>query len=150
MQLYIRRHVPTKSMTESSSTARSYWHRARRCVRLAVGAPSQWEVPRVGTPAPEVQAAGVHRDRESSGAPTQAARQAARRGDVEQPRRCVGRRAGAHRRGEDSPPPPGEGNAPQNKASASCGRSSGVDVGAQAKGHRDRAKLVTAYQERLL
>jgi hypothetical protein len=41
--------------------------------------------------------------RESSGAPTQAARQAARRGDAEQPRRCAGRRAGAHRRGEDSP-----------------------------------------------
>ena len=63
----------------------------------------QWEVPRVGTPAPEVQAAGVHR--ESSGAPTQAAwqRQAARRGDAEQPRRCAGRRAAARRRGEDSP-----------------------------------------------
>jgi hypothetical protein len=47
---------------------------------------------------------------ESSGAPSQAARQAARRGDVDQPRRCAGRRAGrqagAHRRrGEDSPPP---------------------------------------------
>jgi hypothetical protein len=40
---------------------------------------------------------------ESSGAPKQAARQATRRGDVEQPRRCAGRRAGAHRRGEDSP-----------------------------------------------
>jgi hypothetical protein len=33
----------------------------------------------------------------------QAARQAARRGDAEQPRRCAGRQAGAHRRGEDSP-----------------------------------------------
>jgi hypothetical protein len=32
-----------------------------------------------------------------------AARQAARRGDAEQPRRCAGCRAGAHRRGEDSP-----------------------------------------------
>jgi hypothetical protein len=41
--------------------------------------------------------------RESSGSPTQAARQAARRGDAEQPRRCAGRRAGAHRRGEDIP-----------------------------------------------
>jgi hypothetical protein len=62
----------------------------------------QWEV-RVGTPAPEVRADGVHKNRESSGAPTQATRQAARRGDAEQPRRCAGRRAGAHRRGEDSP-----------------------------------------------
>jgi hypothetical protein len=35
----------------------------------------QWEVPRVGTPAPEVQATGVHRTqaRRPSGAPTQAA-----------------------------------------------------------------------------
>jgi hypothetical protein len=41
--------------------------------------------------------------RESSGAPTQAARQAARRGDAEQPMRCASCRAGAHRRGEDSP-----------------------------------------------
>jgi hypothetical protein len=32
-----------------------------------------------------------------------AAGQAARRGDAEQPRRCAGRQAGAHRRGEDSP-----------------------------------------------
>jgi hypothetical protein len=33
-----------------------------------------------------------------------AARRAARRGDAEQPRRCAGRRAGAHRRGEYSRP----------------------------------------------
>jgi hypothetical protein len=36
-------------------------------------------------------------------APRTTARQAAIRGDVEQPRRCAGRQAGAHRRGEDSP-----------------------------------------------
>jgi hypothetical protein len=58
--------------------------------------------PSTGTPAPEVQAVGVHKE-EPSGAPTQAARQAARPGDAEQPRRCAGRRAGVHRRGEDSP-----------------------------------------------
>jgi hypothetical protein len=38
----------------------------------------------------------------------QAARQAARRGDAEQPRRCAGRQTGAHRRGEDSPPGRGQ------------------------------------------
>ena len=86
-------------MSESSSAARSYWHRARRCARLA-----EW-VPPVGgalsrhTNTWEVHAAGVHR-----------------RGRVpprsKQPRRCQaaqaaeempGRQAGAHRRCEDSP-----------------------------------------------
>jgi hypothetical protein len=49
---------------------------AAMLVRFEVVAPRapQWEVPRVGTPAPEVQSDGVHKE-EPSGAPTQAARQ---------------------------------------------------------------------------
>jgi hypothetical protein len=101
-------------------------------VRLEVGAPS---VGVGGAPSRHTgtggAADGVHdqclRDSgagESSGAPTQAARQAARRGDVEQPRRCAGRRADAHRRGEDSPPNKTSGS--YNEISASYGRFLGI------------------------
>jgi hypothetical protein len=51
----------------------------------------------------------------------QAARQAARRGDVEQPRRCAGRQAGAHTQ-EGRRQPPNKTNGSYDKASASCGR----------------------------
>jgi hypothetical protein len=82
---------------------------------------SRWVPPVGGVPSRHTGTGGAadgvhdqHLSGESSGAPRQqlgkqpdeaAARQAAGRGDVEQPRRCSGRQAGAHRsrRGEDSP-----------------------------------------------
>jgi hypothetical protein len=72
--VYKRACVLTKQMNESSLiNGQKLLAPGQEVLRSTRSGSPQWEVPRVGTPAPEVQAAGVHRDRESSGAPTQAA-----------------------------------------------------------------------------